>query len=105
MTLPAEAEPTTPPRPRRESTQLAPGIYSTPGVCGGDPCVGRTRIPVWSLQNSRRLGIGDEDLLRDYPSLTSADLDNAWRYAEAHADETDRLIRLNEEGFAEDEGP
>jgi hypothetical protein len=24
-----------------------PGIESTPGVCGGEPCIVRTRIPVW----------------------------------------------------------
>ena len=26
-----------------------PGIESRPGVCGGEPCVVRTRIPVWLL--------------------------------------------------------
>lgn len=25
------------------------GIKKTPGVCGGDACIGNTRIPVWSL--------------------------------------------------------
>jgi hypothetical protein len=26
-----------------------PGIESTSGVCGGDPCIVRTRIPIWLL--------------------------------------------------------
>src|ERR1039457_293447 len=29
-----------------------PGIDSTPGVCGGEPCIVRTRIPVWALEQS-----------------------------------------------------
>ncbi|NEP91259.1 MAG: DUF433 domain-containing protein [Okeania sp. SIO2C2] len=29
------------------------GINKTPNVCGGDACVGNTRIPVWSLVSDR----------------------------------------------------
>src|SRR3954453_18394057 len=31
------------------------GIESIPGVHGGDPCIVRTRIPVWLLEQARRL--------------------------------------------------
>ena len=31
-----------------------PGVESTPGVCGGEPCIVRTRIPVWVLEQMRR---------------------------------------------------
>jgi uncharacterized protein (DUF433 family) len=68
---------------------------------GGDACVRDTRIPVWVLVNYRRLGGSDAQLLRDYPSLTTADLESAWDYAAANAEEIDRAIRENEEG---DEG-
>ena len=30
--------------------RLGSGIESTPGVCGGDPRVAGTRIPVWTLE-------------------------------------------------------
>jgi uncharacterized protein (DUF433 family) len=70
--------------------------------CGGDACIGDTRIPVWLLVNYRRLGGSDGNLLRDYPVLTTADLEAAWKYAAAHPDEIDRAIRENEEG---EEGP
>ena len=33
-----------------------PGIESTPGVCGGNPCIVRTRIPVWLLVQAKKLG-------------------------------------------------
>ena len=46
-----------------------PGIDSLPGGCGGEPCIVRTRIPVWALEQARRLGITEDQLLRSYPTL------------------------------------
>jgi uncharacterized protein (DUF433 family) len=74
-----------------------PGIDSTPGVCGGEPCIVRTRIPVWALEQSRRLGIGEEELLRSYPALRAEDLVNAWAYVRSHRAEIENQIRENEE--------
>ena len=36
---------------------LGSGIESTPEVCGGDPRIAGTRIPVWTLEQYRRLGL------------------------------------------------
>jgi uncharacterized protein (DUF433 family) len=82
------------------ASQLAgtfPGIESTPGVCGGEACVARTRIPVWLLERARQLGSSEADLLRAYPTLRAQDLVNAWAYVETHRDELERQIRENEE--------
>jgi uncharacterized protein (DUF433 family) len=68
----------------------------TPGVCGGDACIGNTRIPVWSLVCDRRLGCSDAELLKCYPHLTAADLVNAWAYADAYPEEIETAIRENE---------
>lgn len=73
-----------------------PGIESRPNVCGGAACIVRTRIPVWVLENARRLGTSEADLLRDYPTLTAQDLSNAWNYVRSHRAEIDRLIAENE---------
>ena len=73
-----------------------PGIESTPGVCGGEPCIVRTRIPVWVLEQARRLGTSEEELLRSYPTLRAADLANAWAYVRAHEREIEEQIRDNE---------
>jgi uncharacterized protein (DUF433 family) len=54
-----------------------PGIESKGDVCGGEPCVVRTRIPVWTLEQARRLGVSESELLRSYPSLRAEDLANA----------------------------
>lgn len=74
-----------------------PGIESTPGVSGGEPCIVRTRIPVWILEQARRLGTSEADLLRSYPTLRAADLTNAWAYVRTHREEIDEQIRENEE--------
>ena len=73
-----------------------PGIESTPGVCGGAACVVRTRIPVWLLENARRLGTPEAELLRAYPQLRAEDLANAWAYVRSHRGEIDGEIRENE---------
>jgi uncharacterized protein (DUF433 family) len=73
------------------------GIKKTPGVCGGDACVGNTRIQVWVLVGYRRLGCSDAELFKCYPHLTAADLVNAWAYADAYPEEIETAIRENEE--------
>ncbi len=79
------------------TSAVHPGINKTPGVCGGDACVANTRIPVWVLEQARRLGMSDADLLLSYPSLRAEDLTNAWAYVRSHREEIDEAIRQNEE--------
>jgi len=74
-----------------------PGIESRSDVCGGEPCIVRTRIPVWVLVRARQLGVSEADLLRSYPTLRAEDLANAWAYLRAHRDEIEQQIRENEE--------
>ena len=50
-----------------------PGIDSRPDVCGGEPCIVRTRIPVWTLEQARRQGVTEQVLLAAYPSLRAED--------------------------------
>ena len=73
-----------------------PGIESNTNVCGGEPCIVRTRIPVWLLEQARRLGTTEAELLRSYPTLRAEDLANAWSYVRAHRTEIDRQIAENE---------
>ena len=54
-----------------------PGIDSRPEVCGGEPSLIRTPIPVWILEQARRLGATDQTLLTNYPTLCAEDLQNA----------------------------
>jgi len=74
-----------------------PGVESTPGICGGDACIVRTRIPVWALEQWRRLGKEEAEILQMYPTLRPEDLLHAWAYADAYHDEIDGQIRRNED--------
>lgn len=76
--------------------QELPGIESTLDVCGGEPCVVRTRIPVWTLERARQLGSSASDLLRAYPTLRAEDILNAWAYVDGHREEIARQIVENE---------
>jgi uncharacterized protein (DUF433 family) len=80
----------------RELGQSFPGIDTDPAVCGGEPCIVRTRIPVWLLVQARALGMSEADLLRSYPALKAEDLANAWSFARAHQAEIERQIAANE---------
>jgi len=80
----------------RDLGDAFPGIESSPDICGGEPGIVRTRIPVWVLEQARRLGGTEADLLRIYPSLRAEDLVNAWAYVHSNKDEIDRQIRENE---------
>ncbi len=73
-----------------------PGIEKTPNVAGGAACIARTRIPVWALENYRRLGWSEAQLLENYPSLRAIDIVNAWAYVDAHKEEIELLIEENE---------
>ena len=83
-------------RVARELGHAFPGIDRISGVSGGEPCIVRTRIPVWVLVQGRRLGTSEADLLRCYPTLRAEDLVNAWAYADAHREEIEEQIRDNE---------
>jgi uncharacterized protein (DUF433 family) len=80
----------------REIVNTWPGIEKTAGVAGGEACIVRTRIPVWALDNYRRLGWSEGKILENYPALRAADLVNAWSYVDAHREEIDRAIQDNE---------
>ncbi len=79
----------------RDLGDAFPGIEHLPGVAGGAACIVRTRIPVWLLEQSRRLGASDAAILHAYPSLRAPDLTNAWAYVSIHRAEIDEAIDQN----------
>jgi uncharacterized protein (DUF433 family) len=74
-----------------------PGIEKTPGVAGGDACIVRTRIPVWTLEGYRRLGWSEARILENFPTLRAGDLVQAWAYTAAHTEEIEQALRENQE--------
>ena len=82
----------------RDLGDAFPDIDSSPDACGGEPCIVRTRIPVWLLVQARQLGTSEAELLSCYPTLRAEDLVNAWAFYRTHKAEIDAQIRENEEG-------
>lgn len=80
---------------RSGSAEALPAIRRTPGVCGGEACIRMTRIAVWMLEEARRSGVSDADLLSDYPELGEDDLAAAWEYVESRRDEIEAAIAAN----------
>jgi uncharacterized protein (DUF433 family) len=52
---------------------------------------------VWTLENYRRLGLSEAQILGAFPSLRATDLVNAWSFVASHLDEIEKQIRDNEE--------
>ena len=80
-----------------DTTTSLSWVQKTSGVCGGDACIRRTRITVWGLVNSRRLGLSEERILENIVGLTPDDIQVAWDYYREHPAEIDEDIRENEE--------
>lgn len=70
-------------------------ITSDPEVCGGKPCIARTRIPVWMVAYAREDGLDTEEILELYPSLTKDEVAAAFAYADEHPQEIRDAIRAN----------
>ena len=71
-------------------------IQCNPAVMGGAPCIRRTRVPVWLLEQARQSGLTETALLEAYPMLVAQDLTNAWDYVRAHLIEIEQQIADNE---------
>lgn len=56
-------------------------IVSNVNICGGEPCVKGTRIPVRVVLSHLAAGESIEQLLKDFPSLTEADVRAGLEYA------------------------
>ena len=70
-------------------------IVKTPGTCGGTARIQGTRITIWGLEEDRRHGISDAEMLEMYPSVTADDLCSAWEYVSLHQSEIDEAIDSN----------
>lgn len=73
------------------------GIDKNQNVCGGDACIIRTRIPIWSLVLYKSKGWSENEILKNFPTLRKSDLYNAWIYYKLNKDEIDKAIQENED--------
>lgn len=67
-------------------------ISVDPTICHGQPCIKGTRIMVSVVLDNLAAGIGEDEILAEYPSLTSDDIRAALAYAAEMARE--RIVEL-----------
>jgi uncharacterized protein (DUF433 family) len=67
-------------------------ITIDPAICTGKPCIRGLRFPVARLLGLLASGETRKAILRAYPYLVSADIDEALRYAAFLAE--DKTVRL-----------
>ena len=58
-----------------------PRIVSKPGVCGGEPCITGTRIPVHIVLSHLAAGESHETVLEQFPTLHQEDISACLGYA------------------------
>ena len=72
-------------------------VQKTPGVCGGEACIRKTRHTVYGLVQWKKQGLSDARILTHHPDLNQADLDVAWAYYAKNPQEIEQAIREDEE--------
>ena len=77
-----------------------PVVRETPGVCGGYPRVGHTRIPVRLIVELTRAGATSDEILAMYPQLTAAQVQGALDYYARDPARVDEDIAGNVEALA-----
>lgn len=85
---------------RRPDAEAA--IVETPGVCGGYPCVGNTRIAVSIIVEAyRQVGESLERTAQVFPQLTIEQVRAALAYYEGHCERVDADIARNVQAMKE----
>lgn len=60
---------------------MNPRIASDPQICGGEPCIQGTRIPVQVILSHLAAGEDPQTLLKQFPRLTQEDILACLEYA------------------------
>ena len=66
-------------------------------VCGARSIIQGTRIPVWSLVKWYKLGFTIEDIIREFPGITPAQVHDAFSYYYDNSAEIEQDIVDNED--------
>jgi uncharacterized protein (DUF433 family) len=76
-----------------EKSQVAhPHVSRDVGIQGGRPVIRGTRFPVSSIVQNHRRGLSVDEVLREFPHLTPAQVYDALSYYYDHQEEIDREI-------------
>lgn len=83
------------------STHSHTFVRETPGICGGYPRIGDSRIPVRLIVEFTQAGLSIDDLLEMYPHITAAQIHGALDYYAKYPARVDEDIETNARALAE----
>lgn len=72
-----------------------PGIAQSDDICGDSARIANTRISVWSIVESKQLGMSDKDILESFPALSLTDIENSLLYYAKNREEIESDIEQN----------
>lgn len=75
------------------------------GVCGGNPIIKGTRISVANIAGFYLMGFGPEEIQRELPQLTLAQVYDAIAYFLDHRDDINRHLQKDSEETVSTEFP
>jgi type III restriction enzyme len=83
-----------------KKAKIHPYVTQKKGVCGGRSIIYGTRIPVWSIVKWYKIGMSLEEIMREFPQLTPAQVHDAFSYYYDNSKEIERDIAQNEDETA-----
>ncbi len=66
------------------------------GICGGRSIIKGTRIPVWSIIKWYKAGMSIEEIIREFPQLSPAQIHDAFSYYYDNLEEIEKDIAEND---------
>jgi len=79
-----------------KKARIHPYVMQKKGVCGGRSIINNTRIPVWSIIKWYKIGMSLEEIMREFPQLTPAQIHDAFSYYYDNREEIEKDILDNE---------
>jgi uncharacterized protein (DUF433 family) len=79
----------------RREYDIETTIHETPGVSGGYPCIGATRIPVRTVVQLYAITDDIDAVMDELPQLTREQIEDALAYYHAHPTRVDEDIARN----------
>lgn len=67
-------------------------IVSDPNICGGEPCIKGTRIPVHIILSHLAAGDNIDTILKNFPRITTEDVKACLEYASFLATEKEMTV-------------
>jgi len=80
-------------------------VHKGLAICGGDPVIVGTRIPVRLVYQRAQAGDTMEMIRQAYPQLTPAQIHDALSYAYDHLAEIEQEIRLEDQAYKHGKTP